>query len=101
MRIPLGTQSSVKGYIENREWTFARIDHCPPHSSGGYSFVRQGTYRRVMPTNMCIARWYRPRGHWTFSLLPDFLVGRMPGLLASIDAAVAKRFQAAASRRLV
>ncbi|MCY1238002.1 hypothetical protein D9M72_507200 [compost metagenome] len=34
-------------------------------------------------------RWYCPQGHRTFSLLPDFLAARLPGLLASIDAAVA------------
>jgi len=36
-----------------------------------------------------IARWYCPKGHRTFSLLPDLLAARMPGLLASVDAAVA------------
>jgi hypothetical protein len=36
-----------------------------------------------------IARWYRPQGRRTFSLLPDFLAARLPGLLATIERAVA------------
>jgi hypothetical protein len=38
---------------------------------------------------MRIARWYCPEGRQTFSLLPDFLAARRPGLLASIEHSVA------------
>ena len=48
-----------------------------------------------------MARWYCPQGHRTFSLLPDFLAARMPGLLTSVEdtvatAAAAKSMEAAA-----
>lgn len=89
MQIPLRTVSSAESYVANREWLIARLDRCPLHPSGGCSFARHGTYRRAAPSGMRIARWYCPQGHRTFSLLPDFLAARLPGLLASIDAAVA------------
>lgn len=89
MQIPLRTQSSAESYVAKREWLAARLDRCPLHPSGGCSFARHGTYRRAAPLGMRIARWYCPQGHRTFSLLPDFLAARLPGLLASIDAAVA------------
>jgi len=37
-----------------------------------------------------IARWYCPEGHRTFSLLPDFLAARLPGLLTDIEFAAAE-----------
>jgi len=89
MQIPLRTQSSAERYIARREWVTARLERCPLHPTGGCGFARHGTYRRVTPAGMRIARWYCPLVGKTFSLLPDFLAARFPGLLASIDAAVA------------
>jgi len=89
MQIPLRTRSSAEQYIARREWVTARLEQCPLHPLGGCGFARHGTYRRVTPFGTRIARWYCPRGHKTFSLLPDFLAARLPGLLDSIDAAVA------------
>jgi hypothetical protein len=37
-----------------------------------------------------VARWYCPQGHRTFSLLPDFLAARLPGLLSTIEGIVTK-----------
>jgi len=101
LQIPLRTESSVEAYIANREWREARLPACPVHPSGGCSFARHGTYARVTPHGLRVARWYCPEGHRTFSLLPDFLAARLPGLLASIDdiltaAAWAKSTEAAA-----
>lgn len=62
---------------------------CPLHPNGGCSFARHGSYARATPHGLRIARWYCPEGHRTFSLLPDFLAARLPGLLADVDAAVA------------
>jgi len=50
-----------------------------------------------------IARWYCPEGHRTFSLLPDFLAAKFPGLLtdievAAIEAKKARSMEAAADR---
>lgn len=89
MQIPLRTQSSVESYIAKHEWLAVRLDRCPLHPSGRCSFARHGTYERAAPLGMRIARWYCPEGHRTFSLLPDFLAARLPGLLGSVDAVVA------------
>jgi hypothetical protein len=59
------------------------------HLDGGCSFARHGTYGRVTPQGLRIARWYCPQGHRTFSLLPDFMAARLPGLLTAVDAVVA------------
>jgi len=101
MQIPLRTFSSVDAYIGNREWRDARLSGCPLHPSGGCSFARHGSYARVTPSGLRIARWYCPEGRRTFSLLPDFLAARLPGLLASIEdsitvASSAKSMEAAA-----
>lgn len=89
MQIPLRTQSSAETYVACHEWQDARMLACPLHPSGGCSFARHGTYARVIPKGMRIARWYCPEGHQTFSLLPDFLAARLPGVLADVEAAAA------------
>src|SRR3954452_275847 len=101
MQIPLRTRSTADAYIKKREWHDAYLATCPLHPEGGCSFARHGTYGRVTPRGLRIARWYCPEGHRTFSLLPDFLAARFPGLLASIDdtitvASSAKSMEAAA-----
>ncbi len=94
MQIPLRTESSTEAYIAGCEWRDAFLCVCPMHPSGGCSFVRHGSYSRVTPQGLRIARWYCPQGHRTFSLIPDFLASRLPGLLISIDSAAvaAKEF---------
>ena len=101
MQIPLRTLLDAEAYIRNREWRAARLPGCPLHPAGGCSFARHGSYARVTPPGLRIARWYCPEGHRTFSLLPDFLAARMTGLLTSIEdsitaASAAKSFEAAA-----
>ena len=94
MQISLRTSSSVDAYIGNREWRDARLSSCPLHPSGGCSFARHGSYGRVTPRGMRVARWYCPEGHQTFSLLPDFLAARLPGLLTSIEDSITVAFSA-------
>src|SRR6516225_9344398 len=89
VQLPLRTLSSVEAYIRNREWRGARLSVCPLHPSGGCSFARHGSYARTTPSGLRIARWYCPEGRRTFSMLPDFLAARLPGLLASIEDSVA------------
>ena len=89
MQIPLRTSSGVDAYVRNREWRAARLSNCPMHPEGGCSFVRHGSYPRLMPQGIRVARWYCPRGRRTFSLLPDFLAARLPGLLAAIEDSIA------------
>lgn len=103
MQLPLRTQSSPEAYIAGREWRHARLPACPLHPSGGCSFARHGSYARVTPQGIRIPRWYCPEGHRTFSLLPDFLAARLPGLLSSVDVAIAdvksaRSMEAAADR---
>src|SRR6267154_5128997 len=89
MQISLHTASSAETYVTNHEWRIAKLPKCPLHPKGGCSFARHGSYPRVTPRGLRIARWYCPEGHRTFSLLPDFLAARLPGLLGSVDAVVA------------
>lgn len=94
MQILLRTPSTVEAYIAGREWRDACLLHCPLHPSGGCSFARHGSYARVTPQGVRIARWYCPEGHLTFSLLPDFLAVRFPGLLADVERAVCEAHSA-------
>ena len=56
MQIPLRTLSSVDAYVGNREWRDARLSGCPLHPSGGCSFARHGSYARMTPRGVRIAR---------------------------------------------
>lgn len=89
MQIPLHTVSSAEAYVATQEWRYVRLERCPLHLPGECSFARHGTYPRAVPKATRIARWYCPQGHRTFSLLPDFLAARLPGLLCLIEEAVA------------
>jgi len=77
------------------------IVQMPLHPSGSCSFARHGSYARATPRGLRIARWYCPEGRRTFSLLPDFLAARLPGLLVSVEQSItvtssAKSVEAAA-----
>jgi hypothetical protein len=89
VQIPLRTTSSAEVYAANEEWRSARLPRCPLHPAGGCGFARHGSYERVTPPRLRIARWYCCQGHRTFSLLPDFLAARLPGTLALIEHCVA------------
>ncbi|MCH9675169.1 MAG: hypothetical protein K0U93_27250 [Gammaproteobacteria bacterium] len=61
---------------------------CPWHPHGGCGFARHGTYERVSPPGIRVARWYcRKAGH-TVSALPDCLAARRSGTLAQCQACV-------------
>jgi len=89
VQIPLHTLSSAETYIAEQEWRGACLSACPLHPDGGCGIARHGSYARVTPQGLRVARWYCRQGHRTFSLLPDFLAARFPGLLASIEVVVA------------
>ena len=93
--MPLRTQSSVEAYIAGSEWRAACLPACPLHPSGDCSFARHGSYARITPQGLRISRWYCPEGHQTFSLLPDFLAARLPGLLSGIEVAATEAKTAA------
>ena len=81
-------------YVTREGWRLATLARCPLHPRGGCGFARHGTYARVDPPGTQIARWYCPSGHRTFSLLPDHLAARFPGLLSDIEHVVATVEQA-------
>jgi len=89
VQIPLRTTSSVEVYVATEEWRSARLPCCPLHPAGGCGFARHGSYERVTPPRLRIARWYCRHGRRTFSLIPDFLAARLPGTLALIERCVA------------
>jgi len=85
VQISMRTSSSVEVYISTREWTLAKLPACPLHPSGGCGIARHGSYARAQPPGLRVARWYCPKGHRTFSLLPRFLAARLPGLLVDVE----------------
>lgn len=85
---------SSTDYVTGEGWRLATLARCPLHPRGGCGFARHGTYVRVNPPGTQIARWYCPTGHRTFSLLPDHLAARFPGLLSDIEHVVARVEQA-------
>lgn len=85
MQISMRTSSSAEVYISTREWRLAELPACPLHPSGGCGIARHGSYARAQPPGIRVARWYCPKGHRTFSLLPRFLAARLPGLLVDVE----------------
>jgi hypothetical protein len=78
-----------EAYIAERAWQKARLLHCPRHPQGGCRLARHGTYPRITPAGMRIARYYCSTAHETFSLLPDGLASRFPGDLDALERVVA------------
>lgn len=89
MQLRFKTELTGADYVTREGWRLASLAHCPLHRRGGCGFARHGTYPRVSPPGTRIARWYCPQGHRTFSLLPDHLAARFPGLLCKIEQVVA------------
>ena len=94
MQLRFKTGLTGADYVTREGWRLASLAHCPLHPRGGCGFARHGTYARASPAGTRIARWYCPRGHRTFSLLPDHLAARFPGTLAEIEQVVATVEQA-------
>ena len=91
MPVQLRFKTGLTGeqYVTREFWRHARLQLCPLHPGGGCGFARHGTYERKTPRGTHVARWYCPRGHTTFSLLPDHLAARFPGTLNQIEQVVA------------
>lgn len=81
-------------YVTQKAWLKASPPCCPLHPKGGCGFARHGTYERHSPPGSLIPRWYCPRGHRTFSLLPNHLCSHLPGTLAEVEALVLETEQA-------
>jgi len=83
------TALTSEEYVRQEGWRQARLDRCPVHGAGGCGFRRLGTYRRVRPAGMRVARYYCPTAHTSFSLLPDCLAAKLPGDLDEVERVVA------------
>ena len=103
MQLRFATGLTSESYVSRQAWREASLAHCPLHPTGGCGWARHGTYARVHPAGARVARWYCPRGHRTFSLLPDCLAARLPGTLEEVEQVVvvaeqAKSLEAAADQ---
>jgi len=78
-----------KEYVTRKAWREATLVRCPAHPRGGCHFHRNGTYPRVSPVGMRIARFRCTESHTTYSLLPDCLASRFSGDLAAVEDVVA------------
>ncbi|MHB1013335.1 MAG: hypothetical protein ACYC37_10590 [Desulfobacteria bacterium] len=84
------TPYTSKEYVTRKGWREASLERCPAHPHGGCHFHRNGTYPRVAPAGMRIARYYCPEAQATFSLLPDCLAGHLSGDLSAVEEVVAR-----------
>jgi hypothetical protein len=82
------TSLTSEQYVTDKGWLQASLPCCPFHPGGGCGFSRHGTYSRVAPVGMRVARWYCPKAHMTFSLLPDCLSARLSGDLDEVEQVV-------------
>jgi hypothetical protein len=79
------TGLTSEDYVSQRAWRLATLPHCPLHPKGGCGFARHGVYARLTPPGARVARWYCPRAHCTFSLLPDSLAARWSADLREVE----------------
>jgi hypothetical protein len=91
------TTLTFEEYVTSRVWEQATLEVCPLCGAGACHLQGLGTYRRKVPVEAFVARYYCPEQHTTFGLLPDFYASRVPGTLDEIEHTAA---QAAASTGL-
>lgn len=84
MQLRHETGLTSRQYVTEEGWRQARLKSCPFHP-GGCSLRRHGTYERVDPPGMRVARAYCQLAQTTISLLPDCLAVRLPGSLDEIE----------------
>ena len=88
MQLRHGSALTSEEYVRQKGWQQASLDRCPLHPRAGCGFERHGTYPRVEPGGILVARWYCPTGHTSFSLLPDCLASRLTGSLDAVEVVV-------------
>jgi hypothetical protein len=81
-------QLTAEEYVKQKAWESASLQQCPLHPEGVCDIARHGTYARVEPLGMEIARWYCKQGHTTFSLLPDCLAAKLSSTLIAVEKVV-------------
>jgi hypothetical protein len=75
-------------YVADRAWERAVLSECPFHPQGGCGLRKLGTYGRIEPEGVRVARYWCPRAGASISLLPAFLAARMRGTIDAVEAAV-------------
>ncbi len=75
-------------YVADRAWQRAVLCKCPFHPAGGCGLRKLGTYGRVQPEGVRVARFWCPKVRRSISLLPVFLAARMVGTLDNVEATV-------------
>lgn len=88
MVIRFPTTVTSEEYLIEEGWRTASLEQCPLHPEGGCGLSRHGSYRRVQPRGVRVARFLCPTARVTISLLPDFLASRLSGTLAAVEAVV-------------
>lgn len=86
--IRYATTATSERYITEEGWRTATLERCPLHPEGGCGLSRHGSYRRVRPAGVRVARLRCPKAGVTISLLPDFLASRLSGTLAEVEGVV-------------
>ncbi|GAB5549968.1 MAG: hypothetical protein SangKO_097280 [Sandaracinaceae bacterium] len=77
-----------EAYVADHGWERAVLVACPFHPDGGCGVSPHGSYPRVAPAGIRVARFYCPVARATISLLPSFLAARFSGTLDAIEGVV-------------
>jgi len=83
------TTLTSEQYVTQQAWRTATLKRCPVHPEGGCGLGGHGSYPRVRPAGIRVARLRCPKAGVTISLLPDFLAARMTGTLREVEDVVA------------
>jgi hypothetical protein len=75
-------------YVADRAWERAILCECPFHPQGGCGLRKLGTYGRVEPEGVRVARFWCALAGRSISLLPAFLAAQMAGTLDDVEAVV-------------
>jgi len=79
------TPLTSEQYVIGQAWRTASLERCPLHPEGGCGLVGHGSYGRVRPAGIRVARMLCPKARVTISLLPDFLASRLSGTLDEVE----------------
>ena len=72
-------------YVTQRAWESAILGECPFHPEGGCGLEKLGSYGRIEPAGVRVARWWCPKQRASIILLPSFLAARLSGTLAEVE----------------
>lgn len=75
-------------YVTEKAWQSATLEECPFHPRGGCGLEKLGSYGRVRPNGVRVARFWCPLRKASISLLPSFVAARFGGTLAEVEAVV-------------